>query len=213
MEPQAADRCTIRIDGDEAAGDIGQGGAGPGIAGPRRRDEPDPDRLDDLVEECPRIAAALLEAVEDVHARRRIAGQERRDEPVDGRRIGEAQQVADVRCGDGLGGHRQQLVEDRFRVAHPAGGGARDEGHGLGLELAAVRFQDPLQLALDLGRRESPDVVALEARQDGGRESGWLGRGEHEDDEVGWLLERLEQGVPGVAGDLVGLVEDVHLAT
>ena len=39
-----------------------------------------------------------------------------------------------------------------------------------------------------------------------------MGRGEHERHEVGRLLERLEERVPGVLRDLVGLVEDVDLA-
>ncbi len=44
------------------------------------------------------------------------------------------------------------------------------------------------------------------------REPGGLGRGEHEGHELGRLLERLQQGVPGVLRDLVRLVEDVDLA-
>ena len=39
-----------------------------------------------------------------------------------------------------------------------------------------------------------------------------MGRGEHEGDELGRLLERLEERVPGVLRDLVRLVEDVDLA-
>ena len=80
------------------------------------------------------------------------------------------------------------------------------------LGLAAIGGQDARQLALDLGDRQAPDVVALEARQDRRREERRLGRGEHEDDEVGRLLDRLEERVPGVLGDLVRLVEDVDLA-
>ena len=68
------------------------------------------------------------------------------------------------------------------------------------------------ELALDLGDGQAPDVEALEARQDRRREARRLGRGEHEDDEVGRLLERLQERVPGVLGDLVRLVEDVDLA-
>ena len=76
----------------------------------------------------------------------------------------------------------------------------------------AVGGQDARQLALDLGDRQASDVVALEARQDRRREERRLGRGEHEDDEIGRLLDRLEERVPGVLGDLVRLVEDVDLA-
>ena len=70
-----------------------------------------------------------------------------------------------------------------------------------------------VELALDLRDGQPPDVVALEARQDRRREERRLGRGEHEDDEVGRLLDRLEERVPGVLGDLVRLVEDVDLAS
>jgi hypothetical protein len=68
------------------------------------------------------------------------------------------------------------------------------------------------QLALDLGDRQASDVIPLKAGQDRRREAGRLGRGEHEHDEVGRFLERLEQRVPGIPGDLVRLVEDVDLA-
>ena len=76
----------------------------------------------------------------------------------------------------------------------------------------AVRFEDPRQLALDLGDGEASDVEALEPRQDRRREARRLGRGEHEDHEVGRLLERLQERVPRIPRDLVGLVEDVDLA-
>ena len=76
----------------------------------------------------------------------------------------------------------------------------------------AISREDAAELALDLGDGQAADVEPLEARQDGRREARRLGRGEHEDDEVGRFLERLQQGVPGVAGDLVRLVEDVDLA-
>ena len=76
----------------------------------------------------------------------------------------------------------------------------------------AVRFEDPRQLAFDLGDGQAPDIEALQPRQDRRREARRLGRGEHEDHEVGRLFERLQQRVPGVARDLVGLVEDVDLA-
>ena len=166
MQPQAADGRPVGIDGDEASSDVRQGGTRPVVAGTSRRDETDPDGLDDLVEERPWIAAAFFELVEDVHAGGRVTGQERRDEPVDRGGIGQAEQVADVGRADRVRRHRQELVQDRLGVAHPARRGTRDQGHRVGVDRAPVGFQDPVQLALDLGRRESADVVALEARQD-----------------------------------------------
>ena len=109
-------------------------------------------------------------------------------------------------------GRRQELVEHRLRVAHAAGREAGDEVHGLGRRRPAVGLEDPAELALDLVGREAPDVEPLEARQDRRRELLGVGRGEHEDDEVGRLLERLQERVPGVLRDLVRLVEDVDLA-
>ena len=110
------------------------------------------------------------------------------------------------------GGGREQLVEHRLRVAHPAGGEAGDERQGRRLGGPAVGREDARELALDLGDRQASDVVALEARQDRRREPRRLGRGEHEDHELGRLLERLQERVPGVLRDLVRLVEDVDLA-
>src|SRR3954468_18325366 len=78
--------------------------------------------------------------------------------------------------------------------------------------LPAVGRQDPAELALDLGHGQAPDVEPLETRQDRGWKARRLGGSEHEHDEVRWLLEGLEKRVPGVAGDLVRLVEDVDLA-
>ncbi len=49
----------------------------------------------------------------------------------------------------------------------------------------------------------------LAARADGLRDVLGLGGGHHEDDVVGWFLQRLKQGVERRVGDLVGFVEDV----
>ena len=41
---------------------------------------------------------------------------------------------------------------------------------GAGSAMDRLRFEDPPELALDLGHRQAPDVEALEARQDRRRE-------------------------------------------
>ena len=106
----------------------------------------------------------------------------------------------------------KQLVQDGLRVAHAPGGQAGDHADRLGVRLAAVGREDPLELAGDLGDGEAADVEPLEPRQDRRREVLRVGRREHEGHEVRRLLERLEERVPGVLRDLVGLVEDVDLA-
>ena len=175
-------------------------------------DDPRPDRLDDLVEEAAQVAPALLEPVEEPNADEGIGRDERVDEGRHGLRVGQAEQVADVGLVEPVGGRRQQLVEHRLRVAHAAGREPRDEVDRLGRCRSTVRLEDPPQLALDLVGRQAPDVEPLEPGQDRRRELLGMGRREHEHDELGRLLERLQERVPGVPRDLVGLVEDVDLA-
>ena len=112
---------------------------------------------------------------------------------------------------DGRPARGKDLVEHRLGVAHAAGGQPGDEVDRTRLGVDALRREDPSELPLDLLDREAPDVVALEPRQDRRRELLGMGRGEDEDDEVRRLLERLQERVPGVLRDLVGLIEDVDL--
>ena len=167
LKAETADARPIRIDRDEPAGDGGVRGA----ILRRRVDQARTDRVDDLVEQRARVTAAVFEPVEDRHAGGGIARLERFHEAVDRGRIGHTEQVADRRFGDRVARHRKQLVEDRLGVAHPAGGEPGDECQRCGVDRPPVGLEDPRQLALDLRDREATDVIALEARQDGGRES------------------------------------------
>ena len=81
-----------------------------------------------------------------------------------------------------------------------------------GSAVAPVGVEDARELALDLGHGQPSDVEALQARHDRRRELLRMCGREHEDDELGRLLERLQEGVPGVLRDLVRLIEDVDLA-
>ena len=85
------------------------------------------DRLDHLVEDDADVAAAIVELVEDGDAGHSIAGDQRGDEPIDGLGLGQAEQVADAGLVDPAAGRREQLVEHRLGVAHPAGGEPGDE--------------------------------------------------------------------------------------
>ena len=213
LQPQTADAVAIGVDRREPARGGRQRGhrSGGRDAVAEALEELRAKRVDDLVEERPAVPAALLEVVEDPHARRHVPADQRVDEPADRLGIGEPEQAADAGLVDRAVAGGQELVEHRLGVAHAARGEPRDEPDGLGLGRPTVGLEDHGELAFDLRDRESPDVVPLEARQDRRREARRLGRGEHEEDEGRRLLERLEQRVPRVLRDLVRLVEDVDL--
>ncbi len=78
-------------------------------------------RADDLLREGDEVPPLALQLVEHIDAGERIPTRERIDEPLDGVLRGETQQVPDpIRVDDLIGG-RQDLVEQRLGVAHPAG--------------------------------------------------------------------------------------------
>ena len=145
---------------------------------------------------------------------RGVAGDQGVDERVDDLGVGQPEQVADARPRRSSPAPTESSwssIDSASRMPPAASRAIRWTRRGIGRP--AVGLEDPGELALDLGDRQAADVEALEARQDRRREARRLGRGEHEDDEVGRLLERLEERVPGVLGDLVRLVEDVDLAS
>ncbi len=111
----------------------------------------------------------------------------------------------------GVGARGEELIEHRLRVAHAAGGEPGHQPERLGLGCSPVRFEDHPQLALDLGDGETPEVVALHARQDSRPDLAGVGRAEDEHDVLRRLLERLEQHVPAFL-DPLHLVHDVDLA-
>ena len=174
-------------------------------------DKSSADRVDCLIQQCADVAPAFLQRVEQGNTGRTFATDQMVDEGLDDLRVSQAEEIADVGLVDPLRCSRQQLIEHGLRVAHAARSQPGDEAHGSGLRNPAIGGEDAVQLALDLGDRQAPDVEALEARQDRRRELRRLSGSEHEDDEVGWLLERLEEGIPGVLRDLVRLIEDVDL--
>ena len=211
LEAEAADAAPLRVDRGEAMGGSGQRAGPGGVARVERLAERDAELVDDLVEHHGHVPAALVERVEGGDPGGRSTVDQGRDQLVDRIGVGEAEEIADGRLVDGRPAGGEDLVEHRLRVAHAAGGQPGDEVDGTRLGVDALRREDPPELPLDLLDREAADVVALETRQDRRRELLGMGRGEDEDDEVRRLLERLQERVPGVLRDLVGLVEDVDL--
>ena len=131
-----------------SAGDLGRVGA----AAERCR-ESGADELDRLVEDDAEVPAAVLQLVEDRDPAGRVAVGQRRDQPLDRFRVGQAEQVAHAGLGDAAAGRREELVEHRLRVAHAAGSEAGDEVDRGRLGLDRLGREDPLELALDLRAR------------------------------------------------------------
>ena len=136
LQAEAARTQAGRVDGAQPVGG-GDQRALVGGRGGQARQQPIADGVDDLVEEHAQVAAAVLELVEQGEAGRGVPGGEGRHEPVDGLRVGEAEQLADGLRLDATTRRGEQLVEDRFRVAHAAGREARHERDRIGIDLAA----------------------------------------------------------------------------
>ena len=103
------------------------------------------------------------------------------------------------------------MVQHRFRVAHATGRLTGHQAERLGVGGASIGLEDHGQLALDLGHGQSPEVEALDARQDGRPDLRRIGRAEDEDNVVGRFLQGLEQDVPAQFNPL-DLVDDEDLA-
>ena len=107
-------------------------------------------------------------------------------------------------AGDGL-------VQRRKRVAHAALARLRQHGERLRVGLDAFLPADPLHPGHHLVEIHRAETEVLAARGDGGGDLVRLGRAQHEDHPLGRLLERLQQRVEGLAGDLVRFVDDEDL--
>src|SRR5690606_11070353 len=93
-------------------------------------------------------------------------------------------------------------------------GATRQQVEGLLLRLQPFGRQDLAEPLDDAGHADAPEIEALAAGED--RWSRlldllWLRRREHEDDPRRRLLEDLEERVPRLPGQYVGLVDDVDL--
>ncbi|MCZ7535535.1 MAG: hypothetical protein M5T61_06035 [Acidimicrobiia bacterium] len=136
---------------------------------------------------------------------------EDRDPPLE---EGVAESVAHALCvevSDVAQGER--LVEQGEGVACRSRCASHDDVDHLvvGLDAFAAEYVD--EMAGELVVTQQRELEVLRARPDGGEHLAGVGRGEHEHDVLGWLLEGLQQGVRGCGAQHVHLVDDVDLAT
>src|SRR5205085_1367480 len=104
-----------------------------------------------------------------------------------------------------------ELVERAERVAEASRGGPRDRRDRPVGDLDLLARSDPLDDLGDLLERGATEVEALATVDDRRHHLVRLGRREDESRVRRRLLERLQERVPGLPGEHVGLVEDVDL--
>ena len=100
--------------------------------------------LEQVGGEAARVVTGLDHPVDDGEHRGAVGVGERVDDLVEQRRVGEPELHDGVGVRDALAaGAGDELAEDRQRVAHRAGAGARDQGERLGLRRARPPARRP----------------------------------------------------------------------
>ena len=164
------------------------------------------------------LPAHQLEVVARLHGsvrqRKRLSpilGDHRLDELEEQIAAHEAEHRRDLVHADALAGERHDLVERALRVAHAPFRRTRDERQcGVG-RVEPLGLGDLPELLHDRRGGDRTELEDLRPRQDRVRNLVQLRRCHHEDDVRGRLLDRLEQGVERLRGELMDLVDDEDL--
>ena len=141
----------------------------------------------------------------------RLAGHHRFEQIEHHAAIGQAQHVDDSSLGHGAVGLGDRLIEQRQPIAHRAVCRACDQIEGGGFDGHRLLRGDPAEMGGQFGDAHAAQVEALAARQHGDRHLAEFGGGEHELHVRRRFLQRLQQGVEGVARQHVDFVDDEHL--
>ena len=187
-----------------------------GISGPRRiyrQDQQITYRARQLATDEPKVVTGLDEPSHEIkHGRSVFIGH--RGNRVEHRLAADqAEHGRDVIDPNLLAGKGDYLIESALGVAHAAVGGTSDETERRVLNGNRLRIRDHPQLIGYLLPADGPQLVDLRSRQDRLRNLLDLRRRHHEHDVRRRLLDRLEQRVERVAGELVDLVDDVDLVS
>src|SRR5579872_2147165 len=114
---------------------------------------------------------------------------------------------------DLAGGRRNRLIEDGESIAHRAIARFREERKSILIGFDFFPRHQITKLANDVIELHRTKTEVLATRADRLRNVLGLRGGEHEDDVIRRLLQRLEQRVERGVGNLVGFVENVNLET
>ena len=170
-----------------------------------------PEVLEQIRDEPTQILALLRELLDETKRAGAVAVDHEVADAEEGLLLDRAQELQDGLDGDLALRRSRELVERRDGVAERAARAARDERQrGVGrVDLLAVGNR--AEQADELGESRPLEDERLTARPDRREHLREVRRAEDEDEVRRRLLDELQQGVERGVGELVRLVEDVHL--
>src|SRR5690606_21325499 len=124
---------------------------------------------------------------------------------------GHPQRRGNIADGDRPRGKADNLIEIRLGVSHRSLAGTGDLVKGIVLDLDALRIGDQLEAVVDLLPRDRAEEELLTARANSFGNLLQLGCRHNEDDVRRRLFERFQQGIEGMARQLMDLIDDENL--
>ena len=166
-------------------------------------------RFEQVAAERFKIGAAAMLFADGAECRRRVVIEDRVGQLEHRAASGDAERGCDITLGYVAAERRDRGFEHPFGVAHAAASLARKQAERRLFHLNLLARGEFLQARKRGVKRDTPEVVALQARQDRLGHLLRLGGRQDELDVGGRLLERFQQRVEGLVGKLMGFVDDV----
>ena len=162
-----------------------------------------------LTQQSGHILAAAVQLVKQGQC---IGGVPRQQAAHQLQRLGAARQTQRVQHGAAVNVavRRTALVQQAQGVAESAVGHAGQDLRTVGCQGDVLRRRDLQKLLLRVTRQDALEGEPLAAGQDGGGDLVQLRGGQNEQQVLRRFLHDLQQGIEGVPGEHVDLVDDVH---
>ncbi len=170
------------------------------------------EALEQILHEAPRILPGLHHPVGGPERRCGVVRAERRDGVVEQLGVRETEQARGALRRDQCGlGPRDELIEDRERVAHGAAARADDERKHAGLDLHPLAVAERLHVVDERAGRDEAERIVMSARADRADDLLGLGRREDELHVRRRFFDDLEERVEAAGRHHVRLVDDEDL--
>ncbi len=200
----------FRLGGDRFDLCIGQAAEERAVAG-GPEDGKVAEVLEQVATEAPCVVAVRVERMERPHGGRRVTVEDGLGDGDDEPAVGAADHLAHHGVIDDLCVRREQLLEQRLRVAEAPVGLAGEQRYGLGRERSPLGGDRAAQVVDEPLQPDAPEVVGLAARHDRRQHLLRIGRREDELDVRRRLFQRLQERVERMRREHVHLVDDVDL--